>query len=399
MPNTKRTRTLLVVDDDVSICETLRLIGEGCGFRVSTSNTAEEFRAGYTASCPDYITLDLGLGNSDGIELLRWLANQKSRSTIILISGYDSKVMNAAALLGRAHALIILATLQKPIDIEHLKCLLQLDAADYDAITQKNLSDAIEKNEFKLYYQPKIDIKTRKLIGAEALIRWYHETLQFIPAESSIGLAEKSGLIYSLSDWVNHEAIKQCALFKKNGYDFVISINISAKLLHDLTLPETLANLTQQYGIEPRNICIEITESTAMANPAISLDILTRFRIKGFSLSIDDFGTGYSSLVELQRMPCSELKIDKSFIMNLTKNSPEYIIARSIIQLGHEFGLTVVAEGVETAKTFELLKELGCDIAQGYYVGYPMSISEFNTWLQLNITDEMIYKVQVNHGS
>lgn len=383
---------LLIVDDDPSICETIRLIAENCGLTVNKALSASEFREKYSNVKPDLITLDLNLGQSDGIELLRELANMQSTAKIIIISGMDEKTINSTLLLGRSQHLNVIATEKKPIDLVHLKALFQAIGEEHTPITKKTLSQAIDKKDFILYYQPQISIPTGKLLGVEALIRWQVAEKTIFYPDSFIALAEESGLISPMTFWVNEEAIKQCADFQKRIGDIRMSLNLSAKLLPNLMLPDELLNVAKEFGLNPEKICVEITESAAMENPTAILDVLTRFRIKGFSVSIDDFGIGYSSLVELQRMPFNELKIDKSFVINLRKDTSEYIIVRSIINLAHDLDLKSVAEGVETASSYHLLKDLGCDIAQGYYIGHPMPADEFELWLNNNIDEAMSYQ-------
>ncbi len=382
---------LLVVDDDPSICTVLQHIGESCGYRVSTTLSAETFREQYHLVDPDLITLDLNIDQSDGIELLRWLSAAHCKAKIILISGFDEKIIHSAMLLGRSQQLNIIATLHKPVDISGLKSIFEYSHENDVTIDSTRLLAAIEKQEFVLFYQPKISIATGKLLAVEALIRWKMHDCKMIFPDEFIPMAEENGLIEPLSNWVNVQAIQQCAEFQRKGFDLMMSINISAVQLVNLELPDELYRIAKANALSPEKICIEITESAAMGAPALTLDVLTRFRIKGFLVSIDDFGTGYSSLIELQRMPCSEIKIDKSFVMSISRGTPEYIIARSIINLGHDFGLTVVAEGVETAAALEILKELGCDIAQGYYIGHPMPIEEFYLWLDMHVDAKMMF--------
>lgn len=376
-----RDGKLVIVDDDPIICESLRMVGESCGLRSIPVNSLRDFYKEYDKDVPDFITLDLNLGEEDGVELLRWLAKNNCPTKIILISGYDEKVLHSAQLLGRSHALNIVAAMHKPIDIKQLKSIFLSKKTVPVEITQASFKSAIENKNFILFYQPKMEIKTRKLVGVEALLRWQLMQDTIVSPGSFIAFAEGIDLIESLSTMVNHLAIAQCANFQKQGLDISMSINISPKILKNLSLPDELLEISKQCHCDPEKIYLEITETAAMEyNSPHYLDILTRFRIKGFSVSIDDFGTGYSTLIELHKTPCNELKIDKSFVQNLKRDTPEYIIARAVINLGHDFGMRIVAEGVETLESFEILKELGCDIAQGYYIGYPMSVEKFSEW-------------------
>lgn len=371
---------LLILDDDPAICEILRAVGEKLNFNVNVFTDVNHFQDYFTNNSPNAIILDLNLGENDGIELLRWLSHKRYQKKLILISSHHEKVIQSALILGRSQQLNIIAALQKPIDIPQLQVLLQNKETESKDITHESINTAIKENHFVLYYQPKVDFFTGKLLGAEALVRWEKPDKNVIMPDQFIGFAENSGLILELSRWANHEAIKCCSELLKLGIDIIISINLSAKLLSNLSLPDELYEAAKKYSLPPEKICIEITETAAMANPVLSLDILTRLRIKGFLLSIDDFGTGYSSLVELQRLPFSELKIDKSFILTLKKDTSEYIITRSVINLGHDLGLKVVAEGIETFEAFQILKDLKCDIAQGYYIAKPLPIKEFLFW-------------------
>ncbi len=385
-------KKLLIVDDDPTMCETLRLVGVDAGFDATVTLTDKEFREKFTELQPDIITLDLNLDQSDGVEVLRWLAMNESKVKIILISGFDLKILNSAVLLCQSQKLDVVAALHKPIDTAQLKSILKPIYDESRTISRDAINLAIQKNEFILYYQPIISLVTGKLLGVEALIRWKIAGKNIIEPDSFISIAEDTGLIIPISFWVNHEAIKTCAALKTNGWDIKMSINISAKLLSNLELPDDLFAMTQQYNIKPEQICIEITESAAVDNVTRSMDILTRLRIKGFNISIDDFGTGFSTLIELQRMPCNALKIDKSFISKLRRDTPEFIIVKSIINLGHEFGLSIVAEGVETPFVLDILKEIGCDSAQGFYFAYPLEQHELEIWLQLNVDKELNFR-------
>jgi EAL domain-containing protein (putative c-di-GMP-specific phosphodiesterase class I) len=386
---------LLILDDDPSICESLRIIADSCGYQSSTVSTVENFYDQYKVLNPEIITLELNLGQEDGVELFRWLAKCNSKAKIILVSGYDEKVLHSAQLLGRSHDLNIIAALHKPIDIKQLKSILLSEKKESVEITQASLKSAIENQHFMLFYQPKMEIQTQKLVGVEALLRWQLKKDTVISPNSFVEFAENNDLIEALSSMVNHLAIRECAEFHKQGLNIQMSINISPKLLRNLSLPDELFEIAKQHHCDPEKICLEITETAAMEyNSPHYLDILTRFRIKGFSVSIDDFGTGYSTLIELHRTPCNELKIDKSFVLNLKRDTPDYIIVRAVINLGHDFGMKIVAEGIESIESFDILKELGCDIAQGYYIAHPMPAEKLLRWAKEFVDSDLIVKLK-----
>lgn len=243
------------------------------------------------------------------------------------------------------------------------------------------LRQAIETGQLILYYQPKIDLRTGRIIGMEALVRWIHPEFGLIPPDEFITPAEKTGLIRPLTLWVVEAALRQCRAWQEEGRAFSVSVNVSARNLLDSQLPDQIAGLLQTHGVSPGQLELEITESAIMADPAKAMGILTRFNRMGGSLSIDDFGTGYSSLGYLRKLPVDTIKIDKSFVKNMTEDENDATIVRSTIDLGHNLGLRVVAEGVENQEIWDQLVALGCDAAQGYYISRPIPAAEMGRWL------------------
>ncbi len=246
------------------------------------------------------------------------------------------------------------------------------------------LKKALEKHSLELYFQPKIRIKDRKLLGVEALIRWNHPQHGFISPEEFIAIAERSRLINDLTEWVIEDAFSTCAELHKNGHDIKVSINLSMKDLLNPELPDLVAGLTAKVGIEPSWVMFEITEGSIMNDPNRALLIVERLKGMGFDFSIDDFGTGYSSMAYLKRLPVSELKIDKSFVIDMTENESDTIIVQATIGLAHNLGLTVTAEGVENEGALEMLNKMGCDIAQGYFFSKPIPKAELLNWIAKN---------------
>ena len=243
------------------------------------------------------------------------------------------------------------------------------------------LRRAIAAGELRLYYQPKIDLKSRTVSSVEALVRWQHPSRGLIPPDQFIPLAEQTGLIGPLSHWVLEEAMRQCSEWLRAGHKLSVAINLSAWNLRDATLPKTIAAMLEHYQLPPHLLCIELTESGVMTDTHRSLDILGQIFALGVHISIDDFGTGYSSLAYLKQLPIDELKIDRSFVQQMTTNNADATIVRSTINLAHNFGLRVVAEGVEDVTTLELLATLHCDLAQGYYMSRPLPVERLECWL------------------
>ncbi|MCU1230312.1 MAG: hypothetical protein JWO97_3196 [Acidobacteria bacterium] len=244
------------------------------------------------------------------------------------------------------------------------------------------LRQAIVRDELELYFQPKIDVVTERVVHAEALIRWNHPKHGVMRPDEFIPLAEQSGKISLVTKWVIRNAIKQCAEWKRNGIDLTVAVNLSALDLFDSELPTFITGLLSDAGLPPEKLMLEITESAIMKDAAYAQRILAEMKRRGICLAIDDFGTGYSSLAHLKRLPVDELKIDKSFVLNLTESATDdLVIVRSTIELGHNMGLVVIAEGVETQESWSILKRLGCDMAQGYYMSPPLPASKFSEWL------------------
>jgi len=245
----------------------------------------------------------------------------------------------------------------------------------------RDLRSAASDGQLQLYYQPKMDIRSGHVRQAEALLRWQHPELGMVSPAEFIPLAERTGSMFLLTGWVIEEGIRQLAEWNRKGLHMQLSLNISAEDLHGENLLMTVERLLKRYQLSAEQLIFEITESTAMRDPEHSLNVLEKLRDGGISLSVDDFGTGYSSLAHLKRLPVQELKIDQSFIRNLDETSEDAVIVRSTIEMSHNLGLKVVAEGVEYQHTLELLERWHCDTAQGYLISRPMDAVAFEAWV------------------
>jgi diguanylate cyclase len=243
-----------------------------------------------------------------------------------------------------------------------------------------DLRRAIERDELVLFYQPKIRTRDRVVAGAEALIRWQHPVQGLLFPDKFVPLAEQSGLIRPLTLWVINEALRQIKIWQEMGMNVSVAVNLSARNLQDPSLPSEVYNALRSHAVDPKLLELEITESAVMDDPEYALNIVTQLAGLGASMSIDDFGTGYSSLAYLKRLPVHYIKVDKSFVMDMMTNDNDATIVRSIINLGHDLGLKVVAEGVETREIFDRLATLNCDLAQGYYMSKPIPAADFERW-------------------
>ncbi len=244
------------------------------------------------------------------------------------------------------------------------------------------LRRAIEEGQLLLHYQPKIDLTTGGVNGVEVLGRWIHQELGVIPPDQFIPLAERTGLIKPLTGWVLDQALRQCRVWSQAGIEISVAVNLSVRNLLNPQLPDQVAELLQHHGILPGCLELEITESGIMADPERAREIVTRLNKMGVQLSIDDFGTGYSSLGYLKRLPVHWIKIDKSFVIHMVANESDAVIVQSTIDLAHNLGLKVVAEGVESQAVYDQLMDRGCDAVQGYHISPPLPAEELIRWLR-----------------
>jgi diguanylate cyclase (GGDEF)-like protein len=245
------------------------------------------------------------------------------------------------------------------------------------------LRRAMDETELVLYYQPKIDLATGKAKGVEALARWHHPERGLLSPDEFIPLAERSNLLRPMTLYLLDTALKQCNAWRMKGMDVSVAVNLSMQNMLDLRLPNDLARLLTSWRLPPGSLELEITESTIMGDHRRATTILTRLNNMGVKLTIDDFGTGYSSLAYLQQLPVGAVKIDKSFVMSMSEDPGNAMIVKSTIDLGHNLGLEVVAEGVEDNSVYNQLAALGCDYAQGYFLSRPLSPEKMTVWLEV----------------
>jgi EAL domain-containing protein (putative c-di-GMP-specific phosphodiesterase class I) len=250
------------------------------------------------------------------------------------------------------------------------------------ALLTSELRHAISKDQLFMVYQPKIELKTGHVAGVEALVRWQHPQLGVIAPDQFIPLAEETGLITQLTNAVLHKVLQQCQAWNQAGIKTKIAMNLSMWDLQDKRLAEQVPSLLTSYGVSPEQLELEITETAIMTSSPRVIDTLQHMRKMGLWLSIDDFGTGQSSLAYLKNLPVNEIKIDKTFVRNMSEDPNDTIIVQSVIELAHKLGLKTVAEGVENRKTKDMLRHFKCDAAQGYYLSKPISPLELNAWLR-----------------
>lgn len=380
---------VLIVDDDPRICRVIKRVATQLGVDSEiTDDLQVDFWQKISNFKPTVIFIDLQMPRIDGVQLLRFLAEAQFTAAIVLVSGMDKSVIETSEALGKSLGLNMSGILTKPIEIDEIREML---LRNFDVVeehdrgclefSEAELLQAIRNKELVVHYQPQIELATDKVVGMEALVRWQHPTYGLVFPDNFIPLAENSDSLIGELTYAVLDSILREDLFRRDDiHKLNVSINLSARMLSDLTLPDRFEEMLLQQGFSPRQLLIEVTESGAMEDASLTMDILTRFRIKRFRLSLDDFGTGYSSMVQLYRLPFNEIKVDKSFVMKVMVNEEAASIAKLTIDLGHSLGLDVVAEGVEDQQTYDWLKSLGCKIGQGYFVSRALDAASFVNW-------------------
>lgn len=380
----RRERNLvLAVDDEVDFLELIQQIGEGVGCDVITAETAAAFRDQLAKRQPTLILLDLQMPGMDGIEALRYLARQNTTAGILLASGMDARVLSSARQLGESLGLKMLGTLQKPAMLEDIEALLARHIAPGERLSVEELRTAIDEHELVVHYQPKVvrmadDWQVR---GAEALVRWRHPRLGLLFPAEFLPLAETSGLILGITDFVLTDAVRQIGHWRQRGLHLNAAVNLSPRLVQDLEFPDRLGRLLKEFDVTAEQLTLEVTEAASLHDPELVMDIFTRLRVKGVGLSLDDFGVGLSSLTQLYKMPFSEVKIDRLLVAEMATSKPATTVVRAIVDLAHALSLTVCAEGVETPLAYEFLERIGCDALQGDFIASAMPAGEIENFV------------------
>ncbi|MFQ4137953.1 EAL domain-containing protein [Nodosilinea sp. PGN35] len=394
-------RRLLILDDDPMTGETIQRIAEFAGLEVRFTPDPGDFFTLLHDWRPTHIALDLVMPTMDGVQVMARLAKLSCRAKIIITSGVGSRVLDAAGRSAVEHGLDIAGVLAKPFSPIQLREMLlgQRGSGALSAeppkpvspadITLADLQRGLDQREFVLAYQPKVLCTTGELAGVEALVRWAHPTHGLLPPGQFIPLAESCDLIDRLTDQVIDQALAWFGSLCAGTAQpppvpcdrLMLSVNISARTLANVALFERVYQRCEAHRVDPARLIFELTETSAMDDPVASLDLLTRLRVIGFHLSIDDFGTGFSSMLQLVRLPFSEIKVDKSFVMTAMASSESRTVVKFIVDLGHSLGLRCTAEGVEDAETLAYLTAIGCDLAQGYHIARPLAGEDFRPWL------------------
>jgi EAL domain-containing protein (putative c-di-GMP-specific phosphodiesterase class I)/ActR/RegA family two-component response regulator len=377
----------LILDDDPALCRLFSRIAAEAGFSPCATVSRAEFDREFRESVPQLVMLDLHLGDSDGIEVLRFLSNAGYLNPVILISGADRRVLVASSRLGRELNLHIAGAITKPARATELRQLLDEVFASAQPLSLERLRAGIADNELRLEFQPIVGASSRQAVSVEALVRWAHPTLGRISPDRFIPIAEQDfDCITALTDWVAGSAAQAAAALQEGGFALPVALNVSTHNIRDLDFPERLQQIAAAARIATDRLLAEVTETAVFGDPIHTNDVLIRLRLKGVEIAIDDFGTGYSSLSALKQLPFSVLKIDRSFVYDLTTSRDSFAIAKTVVDLAKNMGLGTVAEGVETEEAARILTEFGADNLQGYLISHPLPLPKLLLWLRNNIT-------------
>lgn len=335
----------------------------------------------------DLVVCDLDMPKMDGMEFLRHLAELKVEASVIITSAKDRSLLTSVEKMARAYGIRLIGVIEKPVTRHSLADLISRHRSDTfqtkqmlpsaPRFTLEEILYGVQQKQFEPFFQAKVDFATGQILGAEALARWCHPAHGLISPDAFIAPLEHSGNINDLTYLMLEMAGIACRHWHEQGYPITVSVNLSLRSLTDTMLADKITHIIQSTQLDPSHMILEITETVAMTDIAPVLENLTRLRMRGFGLSIDDYGTGFSSMQQLLRIPYTELKIDQSFVMGCAGNTTLLSIVKSSIDIARQLGIKTVAEGVETQADWEILKTLGCDVAQGYFIAKPMAGNQF----------------------
>lgn len=390
--STEEALSVLILDDEEDVRETLCAMVSSLGAQAEATGDAGSFFAKLGHGVYDVVILDLLMPECDGLEVLSRMTQFKD-SKIIICSGSGMRVLDTVSLSAQSLGLNVIGILQKPLRRKCLKDMLQLaqeagctkrapkntGERQRPAITRPMLQRAIDRREITCFLQPKMRLADGMVYGFEALARWQHPEFGMIFPDEFIPKIVQFDLDYELAVSITDQALE--AVADLSYPDISVAVNISADTVSRPEFERVIATLLQRHGLKPCQLFLEVTEVGQSCVSHEGLDSLMRLSLRGHPLSIDDFGTGASSLERLVRIPFDELKIDRMFMQNLESSRHARGLVRNLVQIAKRFGMSVTVEGIETSEAIDILKQLGCDAAQGYAISRPMPISALRDWM------------------
>ncbi|MEQ8953259.1 MAG: EAL domain-containing response regulator [Gammaproteobacteria bacterium] len=396
MAANNKTISILLIDDEPFVLDLAQTMLENLGYKnVDTASNGNVALGKLITSEQPYelIICDLNMPEMDGVEFMRHACNSEYKGGIIILSGEDTRMLETALGLGRAHKLDVLGALPKPLISKDLEALLANFEPKSDelkitapvrSISAEDLAEGIRgsaNNQLHLVYQPKIDVKSGAIVGVEALARWWNQERGVLGPAAFIPLAETSGQIDNLTHKIYSTALTQASEWAREGKALRTAINFSVNSFTDPVFCEFVLTTQTNSGLGSESLLLEITETQAMNIPASCLEALMSLRLKRFGLSIDDFGTGNSSMAQLKNIPFSEMKIDRAFVNGAANDSSSQAILEASIGIARKLNMDIVAEGVETREDWDIAEQLGCDYVQGFYCARPMRSEDLATFM------------------
>lgn len=378
---------LLVFDDDEALGRLVARVAGMAGLEATAVSEVEPFRQALRAERPQVVVLDLQLGPTDGIEQVRYLADQNYRGSLVLMSGFDARVLETAGALARGLHLSVEAVLQKPVRVQELEQLLR--KLRLNQPTPDSLRDAIAREQLVLEFQPVVTRQPRNLRLLEALVRWDHPELGRLNPAEFVAMAESDpAAISALTDWVLQHAIDAWKRLEAAGVRVPVAVNVSSRNLLDLSLPDRVEAWLRRAGMPAEMLCLEVTEGAAFNDPNLTMDVLSRLRLKGVQVALDDFGTGYASLRLLRQMPFGVIKIDQSFVQDMLESRDSSVIVKCIVDLARNMDMESIAEGVETEAIATRLEQMKVSALQGHLIAPSMPVEQVPEWLRAWSTAE-----------
>ncbi len=382
------TARVLILDDDTAVLQTLVALVEHAGHEARATVDPHTFFGLHRTWRPTHLVIDLRMPQMDGVDVLAQLADEDCEASIVIASGVGGRVLDAARRFAAENGLRIAGVLAKPFTLLALAPLLDREGepathpVGHEPSTGPSAGDLAaaldDVEQLHVAYQPKVTAQGQRLTGFEVLARWQHPTLGAVSPAHFVPLAEREGLIDRLTARVVDLALPWFASLHRPALS--LAVNLSAQVAGDRAFPGHLEERCRRHVVEPGAVILELTETASAEDANEALGMLTRMRVRGFQLSLDDYGTGYSSMSQLARLPFTEIKIDRSFVMTSRVSRESRLLVASVVDLGRSLGLTTVAEGVEDAAALDLLATLGCDLVQGFHVARPMPAEDAARW-------------------